>query len=219
MPFSAIFDLMEMLLEKALIASVFALQFLFFLPCSVMAQCPPTITLSSASASITIDDFSDVTAGVTRNGITNIGINTACTWDLFASATLTLTVPYSAQGVALSLSEIDIRAVNLCFTPDHDYGGGSPPPPPRINSTILGAAFVPPPSYIVGTALVEGGALVKAPGPCAGTTINGVGTATANPTTHNFRIDIRVTPGISPVITPGIYDLAIDFSDRRFFLS
>ncbi|MBL4755097.1 MAG: hypothetical protein JKY52_16060 [Flavobacteriales bacterium] len=215
MPFSAIFDLMEMLLEKALIASVFALQFLFLSPVVVLAQCPPTISLSTASASISINDFGDITAGVTRNGITNISINSGCDWDLFAEATLVQNVDFTpAQGVVLPLSAIDIRAFNLCETPNHDYGLGSPPPPPRISNT-LAAAFTGGRSYIVGTAPLppgEDGPIAKAPGPCPATVINGAGTAAVNPTTHTFRIDIRVTPGIVPVVKPGLYDLTINFS-------
>jgi len=201
------------MLKKALVITLLALFCICSTRIAVLAQCPPTISLSSASASITIDDFGDITAGVTRNGITNISIDAACTWDLFASATLVLNVDYTpAQGAPLSLTAVDISAFNVCRTPDHDYGLGSPPPPPRI-STTLAAALVGGPNYIVGTATPPAdGPLAKAPAPCLATIFNGAGTAAADPTTHTFRIDIRVTPGVAPIIKPGLYDLTIDFS-------
>ena len=176
---------------------------------AVLGQCPPTISLSVASAEITIDDFADLTAGVTRNGITNISIDAGagCIWDLFATATLTQTIQYSPDGAPLTLSAIEISAFNFCNTPDHTYA----PDPSRITGTFATGPFFGTPNYIVGTAAVD--ALIpKAPAPCLGTDINGVGTALGTPLTHTFRIDIRVTPGIVPNIEPGLYDLAIDFT-------
>jgi len=209
------------MLNKSVTIALLALICICLTRIAVRAQCPPTITLSTASASITIDDFADLTAGVTRNGITNISINAGvgCTWDLYAVAVLTQPIQYSPNGVPLDLTVaaglIEIRAVNACATPGHDYLLGLPPPPPRISGTFDDALNLPasPPSYIVGTAPPPEGAITKIGGACDPplTVINGPGTALADPTTHRFRIDIRVTPGIAPIIEPGLYDLAIDF--------
>ncbi|MBL4657099.1 MAG: hypothetical protein JKX73_03805 [Flavobacteriales bacterium] len=202
------------MLKKTLVIALYSLFCICSTRIAVLAQCVPlpAIALSSASASITIDDFGDLTAGVTRTGITNVSITApaACFWDLYTVAVLTQTVQYSPNGILLPLSAIDISAFNFCRTPDHGV-----PVPPRITGT-LAAAFTGPDNYIIGTPNPPNppdGGITKIGAPCdpPPTTINGTGTASADPTTHTFRIDIRVTPGIAPIIQPGLYDLAIEF--------
>lgn len=200
----------------------------------VFPQCPPDIFLSTNNASMTIDDFGDLMGGVTLNGATTITIDAGCVWDFYARLNPTpLAAPnpaYSTQGMTLPLTAINIRAVNVCQTPDHDYGAGTPPPPPRISGTFDDAFTAGDPNYIVGTAgavdeftagtpcSVAGGMIEKNNGTCSdglcdgvGTFINNAGDFNSDPNTHRFRIDIQIIPGVIPIITPGIYSVNIDF--------
>ncbi|MBL4734068.1 MAG: hypothetical protein JKY18_01775 [Flavobacteriales bacterium] len=197
-------------LRSALGKMLLVFSFACLTPLVGVAQCPPTISLSAASASIVFDDFGDLTGGVTRNGITNISINAGagCVWDLYAVATLTQVIQYSPNGAPLTLGAVDIRAYNFCETPNHLYA----PDPARITGTFASSFSLGTPNYMVGTLPPPvDGAAFKTPAPCLGTAFNSTGTALGNPTTHTFRIDIRVTPGVTPIVEPGIYDLAIDF--------
>lgn len=174
---------------------------------AINAQCPPTITLSSANAEVIIDGFSKYTSGVTRYGITTLNSTAAaCIWDIYARATLTQGITYSATGTPLSLDNLRIRAVNGCETPDQVYGI------PNVNP-ITGTFTTPlsvQPNYIVGTPGADG-VLAKSQVPCFGTAINQNGSPTLNATVNKFRIDMHILPGISPVVQPGVYDLVIDF--------
>src|ERR1051326_799339 len=175
-------------------------------------QCPGTITLSSSNDKITIDNFNDFFVGVTHYGTTSIFIDSpdpACVWDLYADATLNTINTFSAQGAALSFSNIFIRATNNCGTPDQTYAA---PPPPRITQTFNNNLDAVNNFYIVGTNAADG-PLLSNQGSCnAALNINGSGSSITNSNTHRFRIDINVKPDMAPVLTtPGIYDLVLNF--------
>lgn len=197
---------------KELYFNVFSIFIFFLLSCALLnAQCPPTITATPIDAEITIDDFSKYAGGVSRYGITYVEITAGvgCTWDLYMTASVTPILYYSATGADLSLNEIYIRAINGCQTPDQVY---VPPAAPatRVTGTFTNNLAVNP-DYIIGQPIIVDGPLASS-GPCgAATIINQNGNPTVNSTTHRFKMDIRVVPGIAPVIRPGIYDLDLSF--------
>lgn len=207
----------------------FALFLVIFLPFFIsksFSQCPPfpTLTLTSITDKVTFDDFSEVAGGKTINAVyVNVtALGAACAWDLYVDdAVITSLNPYSTQGAALPLTNINIRANNICETPDQDYGFGSPPcaalaDPTRICESFNNPLVVGGDNYIIGTsppAASDDGILLQNAGACAAVeNINDPGNFTTNPNTHRFRIDLQVIPGIVPVITPGFYTLDISFA-------
>ncbi len=177
------------------------------------AQCALSYTLTTITGDVTLDDFADLSGGVTVNAaMVDITGGAGCIWDLYAeNATITTVNQYTTQGAVLALANINVRAVNDCSTPDRNYGCCSPELPPRISGTLAAAFAAGTPNYIVGTAAVDG-ALFQNVGACAPLTqINGTGTPAGNPTTHKFRIDVQVVPGVVGIVRPGFYRLQIDF--------
>lgn len=130
-----------------------------------------------------------------------------CVWDLFADASLVTVSTFSGQGSALSLSNIFIRAINNCGTPDQM---GYAIPPDRITQTYNNNLSLLTSNYIVGTDIADGA--LASTGPCAPVVINSTGNSILNSNTHRFRIDIDVRPDLAPgITTPGIYDLVLNF--------
>lgn len=173
------------------------------------SQCPD-ISLSKSNYKITVDDFNDLLNDITITGITNVYVNAPalCDWDLYARATVFSNTDYTLQG-AFALTDIDIRAVNACQTADHNYGV-PPCEATRICNTFNNPLSLATDNYIIGTAGVNG-ALAKLPAPCLATTINGTGNSSANPTTHQFRIDLRLDLSVIPIMQPGLYTVEITF--------
>ena len=138
---------------------------------------------------------------------------------LNSTITSTLYTASATQGAALGLASVFVRAINSCQTPNQDYGLGVPPCAAAADPTRICGSFNNPlaggNNYIVGS---SGGAasddgVLASTGACA-VNINEQGNATANPITHRFRIDLQVTPGVNPVVTPGFYRLQMNFVIR-----
>lgn len=181
----------------------------------LFGQCPTTFTLTNINTDIVIDDFADLIGGVTINAaMLDITAGAACNWDLYAEIfPITTVTQYTTQGAVLALANINVRAVNNCETANQEYPLGFPPAPPRISATLAAAFAAGTPNYIIGTAPGFDGALNKNAGVCVlpVTQINGTGSPAANPSTHKFRIDIQVLPGVAAIVRPGFYRLQIDF--------
>lgn len=192
----------------------------------LFSQCPgfcPSLTLDKLTKKVTIDDFTDLLNNVTVNAATYVNIDASldCTWDLYAEVSSFISTPYTLSGTqgSFNLSNIDIRAVNTCETADQDYDGNGFPDCTtdltRICNSFNGnfPLALGVQNYILGTTANEIADLPKTPAPCLLTFINDQGSATANPTTHRFRIDFELDfstfPGV--VATPGFYEIVIDF--------
>jgi hypothetical protein len=196
--------------------------FLFFasITFTLQAQCP-LITLDKTNATFIVDDFTDALSNPVLTAATHINVNASlgCQWDLIARVNSFNSFPYttSATQGSFDLSNIFIRAVNFCETPDHDYNGDLFPDCStdltRICSNFNNPLTVGLSNYILGTINVDGPALLKTPAPCLGTPINDIGNASTNPTTHRFRIDFEIDFSAFPanVLTPGTYQTNIDF--------
>lgn len=185
---------------------LFLLFLLFSIRHTVFAQCPAVSVLPS-NAEITFDNFPEFTAGITRFGITTIKVDLgacpALNWDLWAQAEIIQGISYSTLGVPLALSNINIRAVNSCATPD--AGGIAADRITGAFSNTLDPVFSD--NYIIGTAGADGNI---ADASCGGN-INLGGSPILNSTKNTFRIDLKITPGLTTSIQPGIYDLNIVF--------
>jgi hypothetical protein len=179
---------------------------LIFLHKNTYAQCP-AVTVLPGNAEMVFDDFSEYTSGITRFGITTVGVDLgacpALNWDFWAQAEIIQGVTYSMLGVPLSLSSVNIRAVNSCATPD--VGGVGPNRITGAFSNNLSPALTD--KYIIGTIAADG----NIPSASCGGNINLGGSPVTSSTKNSFRIDLKIKPGLTGPIQPGIYDLNIVF--------
>ena len=172
---------------------------------------------------VTFDSFGELIGGKTINAfsINVTSLVDPCPWDLYlddALASVTLVgLPYSSQGVALSTANINVRAVNACNTADNEYPFPTGPRLiPAITSTFNPSFSVAGPHYVIGSVVLAEGVIIDNNGACSGVPeINDNGSATTDPTTHSFRFDLQIIPGVSPIIQPGLYrlDLTINIAD------
>ncbi len=195
-----------------------------------MAQCPDaTITKIDHVTDVTFDSFGELISGITVNGfsISVTAPTNTCPWDLYVLDPVTITKidEYSTQvgSVDLPLSSINVRAFNLCATPDQDYGAGIRVPP-DITGSFAAAFNVPGRHYVIGTAGIAppDGVLIDNQGACAGIPeINDNGNPSLSPTTHVFRFDFNIVPDVAAVIRPGLYrlDVQITIADDATDLS
>lgn len=188
----------------------------------LFAICPSaSFTKTDFTTDVTFTSFGDLTSGKTLNAfqLAVTANDNNCPWDLYVENGVTITQisQYSTQGILLPLSSINIRAYNLCATPDQEYPSGAGIRPiPAITGTFAAPFTLAGPHYIIGTTgvfPVNDGVLTDDNGACNTLVeINDDGTPFANPSTHNFQIDIQVTPGISPTIQPGVYRLDMNIT-------
>ncbi|MBL7892594.1 MAG: hypothetical protein JNL63_08185 [Bacteroidia bacterium] len=183
-----------------------------------LAICPSASFIKSdITTSVSFDNFGDLINGKIINGfsISVTAPDNTCPWDLYIANGVTITQisQYSTQGVLLPLSSINVRAFNLCATPNQEYPfGAGLRPIPAITGNFNPAFSVGGPHYIVGSAAVDG-VLMDNNGACSGLVeINDDGTPSLNPTTKLFRYDFQITPGIAAIIQPGLYRLDMNIT-------
>lgn len=177
----------------------------FFVMCSSYISKAQTVSIDLASATsvdFTFDTFHKLTNGIFIPNAILLNVEaTGTQWDLYMGA---------ATSVAGAWDNVQY------------YGTSGNPAPPvsivqcrvhNLSSTPLMSGFVPLQDIATSTMNIIGNPLSADPTiNCSDSNPTGTNTAgsyTTDPNCYQFRVDLRITPGLN--YRPGLYNLQIEF--------
>lgn len=173
----------------------FILIFLLFTS-SVFSQTLDILITRGTNLDFTFNTIRDYTNGVIVPNATEFRIESTAEWDLYVGTQTNvagqwdqLTAYSSAGSAAIPVSTLEIRAVSP--------GGTSQ------QTSFFQLQDITTPIYLIGSAADD-------PLTGAGVGTNAPGDPSNDPFTHRFRIDYRLTPGVS--YQPGVYSLTVVFT-------
>lgn len=188
----------------------------FIISLNIFVTSQSSITLSTLTRSIVIDNISDYSNDIEILALTNINVDASfgvgTNWDLTMLGGVLTSSQYVSQGNDLDHENLKFRATNFCESPNaiSPTNNISATTYSNLGNIIWNAGVGNFPYYVVGSAATNG----DLTGTCGATIINQDGNSNSKPESHNFRLDLQVDLSdfrTGTVINPGIYNYNILF--------